>query len=109
MEARACTSCWQLTRNLRNLLIVSEAIALSAQARKESRGAHSRTDYPNLDPEQGKVNMTVRRAPDGTMKVEPVPVPPLPDELQKILAEQKDLQPAREEAKKRRIEAAGRE
>jgi hypothetical protein len=43
------------------------------------------------------------------MTIKQVPLPPLPDELQKILAEQKDLQPACEEAKKQRIEAAGRE
>jgi hypothetical protein len=43
------------------------------------------------------------------MVVEQVPLPPLPEELKNILAEQKDLQPAREEAKKQRIIAAGKE
>jgi len=43
------------------------------------------------------------------MTVVPVPLPPLPEELTKILAEQKEFQPAREEAKKQRIAAAGKE
>ncbi len=100
---------WHLARDLDNLLIVSEAIALSAAVRKESRGAHSRIDYPDLDPKQGRVTSTIRRAPDGAMTVEQTPLPPLPEELKNILAEQKDLQPAREEAKKQRIIAAGKE
>jgi succinate dehydrogenase / fumarate reductase flavoprotein subunit len=100
---------WHMARDLHHMLVVSEAITLSADLRKESRGAHSRTDFPNLDPAAGKMTSTIRRATDGTMTVTPVPLPPLPDDLQKILAEQKDLQPAREEAKKQRIAAAGRE
>jgi succinate dehydrogenase / fumarate reductase flavoprotein subunit len=100
---------WHLARDLHHMLRVSEAIALSADLRKESRGAHSRTDFPNLDAEAGKMTSTVRRAADGTMTVVPVPLPPLPEEMTKILAEQKELQPAREEANKQRIAAAGKE
>ena len=40
---------WNLVFELRNLLIVSEAITRSARGRKESRGAHSRLDFPDLD------------------------------------------------------------
>jgi succinate dehydrogenase / fumarate reductase flavoprotein subunit len=100
---------WHLARDLHHMLRVSEAIALSADLRKESRGAHSRTDFPNLDAEAGKFTSTIRRAADGSMTVVPVPLSPLPEELKNIIAEQKDLQPAREEAKKQRIAAAGRE
>ena len=42
------------------MLIVSEAIARSARQREESRGAHSRIDFPDLDEEWGKKNSVVR-------------------------------------------------
>src|SRR5439155_20273555 len=41
---------WHLSYDLKAMLIVSEAVARSALARTESRGAHSRIDYPNVDP-----------------------------------------------------------
>src|SRR5262245_177748 len=53
---------WHLSRDLRNMLIVSEAITRSALLRKESRGAHSRLDHPNLDPQFGSVNMCVTKS-----------------------------------------------
>ena len=41
---------------LQNLLEVAEATAISAEARKESRGAHSRYDYPDRDDENWLVH-----------------------------------------------------
>lgn len=77
---------WHETFDLRNMLIVCEAMARSALARKESRGGHAREDFPDTDPELGKVNFVVRDS-DAGMMVEAVPLPPMPDEIQKILAE----------------------
>jgi succinate dehydrogenase / fumarate reductase flavoprotein subunit len=45
---------WHLARDLKSMLTVSEAVAKSALARQESRGAHSRIDYPKLDPAWGR-------------------------------------------------------
>ena len=64
---------WQLCRDLRNMLIISEAVARAAQLRHESRGAHSRLDYPEFDDFWGEHNIVVRKGPDG-MQVEPRPV-----------------------------------
>jgi succinate dehydrogenase / fumarate reductase flavoprotein subunit len=74
---------WHLSRDLQNLLMVSEAIARSALLRTESRGAHSRLDHTAPDPSLGKVNMCVRRTETG-MQVTPTPLPEMPAELKAL-------------------------
>jgi succinate dehydrogenase / fumarate reductase flavoprotein subunit len=77
---------WDLVLELRNLLIVSEAVTRSAQQRRESRGAHSRLDYPEPDEEHwGKLNSVVRRRADGPMEVTTASRPPIPDDLRALL------------------------
>lgn len=76
---------WHECIDLRNMLIVSEAMARSALARKESRGGHARDDYPEQDDASfGKVNHVCREGGNG-MEVEAVPLPPVPEEIQKVL------------------------
>jgi succinate dehydrogenase / fumarate reductase flavoprotein subunit len=75
---------WHLAQDLNSMLTVSEAVALSALERKESRGAHSRIDYPKYDETWGKQNNIVMR--DGAeMKLQQLPTPEMPDELRRIL------------------------
>jgi succinate dehydrogenase / fumarate reductase flavoprotein subunit len=81
---------WHLARDLQSMLTISEAVGRSAQARKESRGAHSRIDFPNLDDKVwGKQNNVISRGSDGGMKLRQIPVKEMPAELQQILAEDK--------------------
>jgi succinate dehydrogenase / fumarate reductase flavoprotein subunit len=80
---------WHTALDLNNLLTVSEAITLSALRRKESRGGHFRDDYPAKADPFGKVNVVVRKGPDGAMQVEEVPIPEMPAELKQIIAEMK--------------------
>jgi len=54
--------------DLRNMLLVAQAVALPAQARTESRGAHQREDYPGLD-EAWQVSQVVSIT-DGRLGVE---------------------------------------
>ncbi|MFL6143328.1 MAG: fumarate reductase/succinate dehydrogenase flavoprotein subunit [Labedaea sp.] len=42
---------WHLAIDLRNMLMVSECVAKAALTRTESRGGHTRDDYPEMDPE----------------------------------------------------------
>jgi succinate dehydrogenase / fumarate reductase, flavoprotein subunit len=107
--SRAYNPGWNLARDLKNMLLVSEIIALSALRRKESRGAHSRIDFPETSPEEGKFTSTARSKPGGSVQVVPTPVMEMPEELKQVLAEQKELQPAREEIKKARIAQKGKE
>ena len=75
---------WHLARDLKSLLVCSEAVALSAIARKESRGAHSRIDYPKYDPVwEKKHNVIVREA--GEMKRREIPVEEMPEDLRQFV------------------------
>jgi succinate dehydrogenase / fumarate reductase flavoprotein subunit len=78
---------WHTALDLRQLMIVSEAITRSALARRESRGGHFRDDYPDKDLAFGTINHVTRLGPDGAMRVEPQPIPPLPSELAAIIKE----------------------
>jgi succinate dehydrogenase / fumarate reductase flavoprotein subunit len=76
---------WHLAYDLKSMLIVSEAVTYSALARAESRGAHSRIDFPKLDPLwEKKHNIIVKEA--GAMKRRESPVEEMPGELRQILA-----------------------
>jgi succinate dehydrogenase / fumarate reductase, flavoprotein subunit len=77
---------WHLALDLRSMLIVSEATARSALARNESRGGHTREDFPKADAEFGKINHVITRQ-NGEMKLRPEPLPQMPDELKPIFEE----------------------
>ena len=80
---------WHLTNDLKSMLICSEAVTRSALARKESRGAHSRIDFPKLDEQVwGKQHNVISR--DGeSMRLQQTPVDEIPQELKELLADEK--------------------
>jgi succinate dehydrogenase / fumarate reductase, flavoprotein subunit len=79
---------WHLAMDLKSMLTVSEAVTRSALVREESRGAHSRIDFPELGAEWGKKNNVIWR--DGaTMGLRQETLPEMPAELKQILAEDK--------------------
>jgi succinate dehydrogenase / fumarate reductase, flavoprotein subunit len=78
---------WHTALDLKNLLIVSEAIARAALERKESRGAQFREDYPEKDERFSKVNTTVSKSADGSMQLRLEPLPEMPDYLKQIIEE----------------------
>jgi succinate dehydrogenase / fumarate reductase, flavoprotein subunit len=77
---------WHLALDLRSMLIVSEACAKSALARNESRGGHTREDFPKTDPEFGKINHVITRK-NGEMHLRTEPLPQMPDDLKPIFEE----------------------
>jgi succinate dehydrogenase / fumarate reductase, flavoprotein subunit len=85
---RAFNPAWHLALDLHSMLSVAEAVTLGALERKESRGGHTRDDYPFTDERFGTVNVVIKRA-DGGLAVSLEPIPPMPPELKALLAERK--------------------
>src|SRR4029079_7151304 len=78
---------WHTTIDLKNLLVVSEAITRAGVERKESRGAQFREDYPEKDDGFSKVNTIISKTPDGSMQIRLEPLPEMPDYLKEVIEE----------------------
>ena len=79
---------WHLCADLKSMLTISEAVTRCALARKESRGAHSRIDFPSYDPNWGKQNNIIsRRGNEMVLQQRPTAQPP--QELQKLIEDEK--------------------
>jgi succinate dehydrogenase / fumarate reductase flavoprotein subunit len=78
---------WHLALDLESMLAVSNCTTLSAIERRESRGGHTRDDYPGFSPEFENVNM-ITRLVDGEYVVAKEPKPQMPDDLAKLFAEE---------------------
>jgi succinate dehydrogenase / fumarate reductase flavoprotein subunit len=80
---------WHLALDLRNMLLVSESVARAALERTESRGGHTRDDYPMTDNDfWGKRNVIVEGDADGHIGVRHQMLPLPPPELAALLEEQ---------------------
>ena len=80
---------WHAGQDLGNLLTVSEAITRSALERKESRGGHFRSDFPEKDSAYASFNVVVKKDPGGGMTVSRRPIPEMPEELKRVIEENK--------------------
>ncbi len=72
---------WHLALDLRNMLLVSEAIAKAALLRQESRGGHTRDDYPAMDPVWREKNLICSVAADGSVAIVEQPMIPMRTDL----------------------------
>jgi succinate dehydrogenase / fumarate reductase, flavoprotein subunit len=71
---------WHLALDLRNMLAVSECIARAALMREESRGGHTRDDYPVMDAQWRQVNLVCSASDDG-IDVQRQPMSPMRADL----------------------------
>ncbi|HEX4750319.1 MAG TPA: fumarate reductase/succinate dehydrogenase flavoprotein subunit [Bryobacteraceae bacterium] len=78
---------WHTALDLSNLLTVAQIITRAALARKESRGAHFREDYPSKDPEEGRTSVSIRLNTEARIELRRLPVKEMPSELKQIIAE----------------------
>ncbi|MDP3971917.1 MAG: fumarate reductase/succinate dehydrogenase flavoprotein subunit [Candidatus Nanopelagicales bacterium] len=72
---------WHVALDLKNMLLVSESIARAALERQESRGGHTRDDFPKMDPKWRRVNLICSLAADGGISIRRQPLPQIPDRL----------------------------
>ena len=78
---------WHLALDLRNMLLVSEAVCRAALERQESRGGHTRDDFPAADPEWARRNVIVALDQAGQLALRRQPLPVPPPELAALLEE----------------------
>ena len=89
---RAYNPGWNLATDLPSMITVSRCTALGAAQRKESRGGHTRDDFPKADTEYGKVNFAhslANGAFDGAITTERSALLSMPAELAQLLEEGK--------------------
>jgi succinate dehydrogenase / fumarate reductase, flavoprotein subunit len=72
---------WHLALDLRNMLVVSICTAKAALEREESRGGHTREDFPKMAPEWRTVNLVCSLDESGEVVLERKPLPKMRDEL----------------------------
>ncbi|HYJ76381.1 MAG TPA: FAD-binding protein, partial [Kineosporiaceae bacterium] len=78
---------WHLALDLRNMLLVSECVAKAALERQESRGGHTRDDYPEASREWRQLNIVcalkgeLSAAGTGAIAIRRQPLPEMPPEL----------------------------
>ncbi|MEV0268847.1 fumarate reductase/succinate dehydrogenase flavoprotein subunit [Hamadaea sp. NPDC050747] len=81
---------WHLALDLRNMLLVSECTAKAALEREESRGGHTREDFPKMDPKWRQINLVCSVSASGDVDLVHQPVPTMRPELL-ALFEQSEL------------------
>jgi len=72
---------WHLALDLRNMVMVSECTAKAALEREESRGGHTREDFPTMRPEWRRINLVCSLGPDGEVRLTRQELPKMPPEL----------------------------
>jgi succinate dehydrogenase / fumarate reductase flavoprotein subunit len=95
---------WHLALDLRNMLLVAECVALAALERQESRGGHTRDDFPQMSPEWRKINLICTLDGDRVELTRQLMVPMRPellalferDELKKYLTDEELPAPSAE-------------
>jgi succinate dehydrogenase / fumarate reductase, flavoprotein subunit len=72
---------WHLALDLRNMLVVSQCTAKAALEREESRGGHTREDFPKMSPTWRQVNLVCSLDAKGDVELTRKPVPAMRSDL----------------------------
>jgi succinate dehydrogenase / fumarate reductase flavoprotein subunit len=75
---------WHLALDLKNMIDISEAVTRAALTRTESRGAHTREDYPDTVKDWGRRNVIIRKRGEA-LEVAEAALPEMPGDLKEIL------------------------
>jgi succinate dehydrogenase / fumarate reductase flavoprotein subunit len=79
---RAYNPGWHLALDLRNMLLVSDCVAQAALERQESRGGHTRDDFPEMSPAWRKINLVCALDGDQAQVTRQPLIPMRPDLLE---------------------------
>jgi succinate dehydrogenase / fumarate reductase flavoprotein subunit len=79
--AREFNPGWHLALDLRNMLSVAECVAKAALIREESRGGHTRDDFPKMSSTWRQVNLICSLDDEGDIDVVEQPMPPMREDL----------------------------
>jgi len=71
---------WHLALDLRNIMLIADCVAQAALERQESRGGHTRDDFPGMSPEWRKVNL-ICSLDDDRVSLRRQPLAPMRDDL----------------------------
>ncbi len=86
MGSRLYNPSWHTALDVKHMVRIAETIVRSALVRRESRGAHTRIDFPELSDELQKVNtVTTNLGPDVRLDFDERA--PLPERLADIVYE----------------------
>ena len=78
---RAYNPGWHLALDLRNILLIAQCVAQAALERQESRGGHTREDYPDMSAEWRKVNLICGLDASGEVTLRQQPMTPMRTDL----------------------------
>ena len=90
-SSRKYNSGWQQELDLKNMVDVSYAATLAAVTREESRGGHTRDDFPVPDDEYWGKTINIIYMENGEIKVRQDPVVEMRDDLKDAIKEVKDM------------------
>ena len=77
---------WHLSWDLHNMLLIGECVARCALQREESRGGHTRLDFPETDTDHWQMHNSIsRKTADGTIEVTTQKKEMMPDELWELV------------------------
>jgi succinate dehydrogenase / fumarate reductase flavoprotein subunit len=60
---------------------------MAALERQESRGGHTRDDFPTADEHWGKINLVLTQTNNGDLQLDRKPLPEMPDDLKQLFEE----------------------
>jgi succinate dehydrogenase / fumarate reductase flavoprotein subunit len=78
---RAYNPGWHLALDLRNMLLIAECVAMAALERQESRGGHTRDDFPEMSPEWRKLNLVLSMDGPDHVSLRRQPLVPMREDL----------------------------
>jgi len=87
--SRTYNAGWRQCFDVRNMIDVGLAIAHAARERKESRGAHSRVDYTDPDPETYERTKIILRSTNGELETELEELEEMDEELKELVDDDK--------------------